>query len=101
MRVEHGGQILIADLDQPRRPAAIRLLRESGLDVREERVTRDDLYVADEIFCVGTAAEVSAINSVDDRAVPCPGPITKQVADLYGRAVRGQVPQYKKYCELA
>jgi branched-chain amino acid aminotransferase len=50
---------------------------------------------------VGTAAEVSAINSVDDRAVPCPGPITQQVADLYGRAVRGQVPQYKKYCELA
>jgi branched-chain amino acid aminotransferase len=50
---------------------------------------------------VGTAAEVSAINSVDDRDVPCPGPITLQVADIYGKAVRGQLPQYKDWLELA
>ena len=60
-----------------------------------------DLYIAEEIFCVGTAAEVSAINSVDDRRSPCPGPITKQVADNYGKAVRGQVAKYKHWCELA
>ena len=47
------------------------------------------------------AAEVSAINSVDDRKVPCPGPITKQVAETYGKAVRGQIPQYAHWCELA
>ena len=79
----------------------IEILTELGHKVEKGNIARSDLYIAEEIFCVGTAAEVSAINSVDDRAVPCPGPITKQVADLYGRAVRGQVPQYKKYCELA
>ena len=79
----------------------IEILTELGSKVEKVNFARSDLYIAEEIFCVGTAAEVSAINSVDDRAVPCPGPITKQVADLYGRAVRGQVPQYKRYCELA
>jgi branched-chain amino acid aminotransferase len=38
---------------------------------------------------------------VDDRSVPCPGPITLQVADIYGKAVRGQLAQYKNWCELA
>jgi branched-chain amino acid aminotransferase len=44
---------------------------------------------------------VSAINSVDDRQIPCPGPITKQVVDNYGKAVRGEVAKYKHWCELA
>ena len=55
----------------------------------------------EEIFCVGTAAEVSAINSVDDRSVPCPGPITLKVAEIYGKAVRGQIPEYAHWCEPA
>jgi branched-chain amino acid aminotransferase len=38
---------------------------------------------------------------VDDRDVPCPGPITLKVADTYGKAVRGQIPAYRHWCELA
>ena len=48
----------------------------------------------------GTAAEVSAVNSVDDRAIPCPGAMTKVIAEEFGRAVRGQVDKYKEWCEL-
>ena len=81
--------------------SVVAIARELGHEVRVENIARSDLYVAEEIFCCGTAAEVSAINSVDDRAVNCPGPITKAVADIYAQAVRGKVPQYRHWCELA
>jgi branched-chain amino acid aminotransferase len=81
--------------------AVITILEDMGYKVEKGNIARSDLYIAEEIFCVGTAAEVSAINSVDDRSVPCPGPITLKVADTYGKAVRGQIGQYKAWCELA
>jgi branched-chain amino acid aminotransferase len=81
--------------------SVIKILEDMGYEVETGNIARSDLYIAEEIFCVGTAAEVSAINSVDDRNVPCPGPITLKVADVYGKAVRGQIPEYKSWCELA
>ena len=81
--------------------SVIKILEDMGYEVEKGNIARSDLYIAEEIFCVGTAAEVSAINSVDDRSVPCPGPITLKVADTYGKAVRGQIPAYKHWCELA
>ena len=72
-----------------------------GFEAVEGDLTRSDLYVADEMFVVGTAAEVSAVNSVDDRAIPCPGPLTRAIADEYARAVRGQVDKYKDWVEHA
>ncbi|MGA0863308.1 MAG: branched-chain amino acid transaminase [Ilumatobacteraceae bacterium] len=77
------------------------IARDLGHEVVVDDIARSDLYVAEEIFCCGTAAEVSAINSVDDRAVPCPGPITKAVAEVYAAAVRGKVAAYRHWCELA
>ena len=58
-----------------------------------------DLYIAEEMFVCGTAAEVSAVNSVDDRLLPCPGPMTRAVAEVFSRAVRGQEDKYKDWCE--
>ena len=81
--------------------AVITILEDMGYKVEKGNIARSDLYIAEEIFCVGTAAEVSAINSVDDRSVSCPGPITLKVAETYGKAVRGQIAQYKSWCELA
>ena len=81
--------------------SVIKILEDMGYEVEKGNIARSDLYIAEEIFCVGTAAEVSAINSVDDRDVPCPGPITLKVAETYGKAVRGQVPAYRHWCELA
>jgi branched-chain amino acid aminotransferase len=77
------------------------IARDLGFEVAVDNLARSDLYVAEEMFVCGTAAEVSAVNSVDDRSIPCPGPMTKAIAEVYGRAVRGQEPQYKDWCELA
>ena len=70
-----------------------------GFEVRLDTIARSDLYIAEEIFLCGTAAEVTPVNSVDDRAVPCPGPMTKAIMEEYGRAVRGQVDRYKDWVE--
>jgi branched-chain amino acid aminotransferase len=77
------------------------IARDLGFEVHVDNLARSDLYIAEEIFVCGTAAEVSSVNSVDDRQIPCPGPITKAVADVYARAVRGQEDRYKDWCELA
>ena len=76
------------------------ILRDMGVPCTEADVTRSDLYTCDEMFVCGTAAEVSAVNSVDDRAIPCPGPVTSEVAAQYARIVRGQVDQYRDWVEL-
>jgi branched-chain amino acid aminotransferase len=70
-----------------------------GFDVRVDHLARSDLYIAEEIFLCGTAAEVTPVNSVDHREVPCPGPMTKAIMEEYAKAVRGQVDRYKDWVE--
>lgn len=70
-----------------------------GYEVRTGELTRSDLYIADEMFVCGTAAEVSAVNSVDDRPLPCPGPMTLAIAEQYGAAVRGKVDAYAHWLD--
>jgi branched-chain amino acid aminotransferase len=70
-----------------------------GLEVRREVLTRSDLYICEEMFLCGTAAEISAVNSVDDRSIPCPGPMTLAIAEQYGKAVRGQTEKYMGWLE--
>ena len=70
-----------------------------GFECRIGELTRSDLYICDEMFVCGTAAEVSAVNEVDDRPIPCPGPMTTAIADEYKKAVRGQVDRYKEWVE--
>jgi branched-chain amino acid aminotransferase len=70
-----------------------------GFEVRIDDISRSDLYVAEEMFVCGTAAEVSAVNSVDDRELPCPGPMTTAIAQEYAKAIRGQVDRYKDWLE--
>ncbi|MBI4885111.1 MAG: branched-chain amino acid transaminase [Actinobacteria bacterium] len=77
------------------------IARDLGFDARIDNLARSDLYVAEEILVCGTAAEVSSVNSVDDRMIPCPGPKTKAIAEVYARTVRGQEDRYKDWCELA
>ena len=72
-----------------------------GIEIQIGDMARSDLYTADEIIVVCTAAEVSAVNSVDDRTVPCPGPATKAIADAYADVVRGRNPKYRSWNEMA
>lgn len=75
------------------------IARDLGYDVRLDLLTRSDLYIAEEMLVCGTAAEVSAVNSVDDRSIPCPGPKTMAIAAEYAKAVRGQTDKYKNWVE--
>ena len=77
------------------------IARDLGYEARVDDIARSDLYIAEEMFVCGTAAEVSSVNSVDDRPIPCPGPMTTAIAQTYARAVRGEEPAYKDWCELA
>jgi branched-chain amino acid aminotransferase len=75
------------------------IARDLGFDVRTDHLARSDLYTAEEIFLTGTAAEVTPVNSVDDRPVPCPGPMTLAIMQEYGRAVHGEADRYKEWVE--
>jgi branched-chain amino acid aminotransferase len=75
------------------------IARDLGFEVVVDYISRSDVYVAEEMFVCGTAAEVSAVNSVDDRPIPCPGPMTTAIAAEYAKAVRGQADRYKDWLE--
>jgi len=72
-----------------------------GFEVVVGELARSDLYIAEEMFVCGTAAEVSAVASVDDREIPSPGPMTIAIGEEYHRTVRGQVDRYKDWVEHA
>ena len=59
------------------------------------------IHIAEEAFVCGTAAEVSSVNSVDDRKIPCPGRMTSAIAEVYHEAIRGKDPRYAHWCEHA
>lgn len=79
------------------RRTAFDILRREGLTVHEVPFGRDGLYVADEIFMTGTAAEITPIREVDRREVGPPGPITRRVQETYTAGVRGQVDWLRPY----
>jgi len=81
------------------RNSAMELLRANGHEVVEERFTRDEVYIADETFLTGTAAEITPVRSLDDRAIGEgePGPITKQLQTDYFAAIKGQRSEYSHW----
>ncbi len=74
------------------RDSVFTLAGEMGYQVVEDRFTRDELYIADEAFFTGTAAEITPIREVDDRAIGegRPGPVTKAIQEAYFKAVQGE-----------
>jgi branched-chain amino acid aminotransferase len=75
------------------------IARDLGFDYQVGNILRSDLYTCDEAFLSGTAAEVVPVNSVDDRVIGEPGPITRKIQDTFFAAVRGEVDQYKDWNE--
>ncbi|OJH38118.1 branched-chain amino acid transaminase [Cystobacter ferrugineus] len=86
-------------LDGITRDSVLKILRDSGREVEEVTVTRDALYICNEVFFTGTAAEITPVREVDDRTVGTgkPGPITQYVQETYFRAVRGLEPRYSEW----
>ncbi len=83
---------LTSCLDGITRGTVIQLAQEQGYEVREKRITRDEVYIADEAFFTGTAAEVLPICEMDNRPIGCGsrGPVTGLLQGLYFDAVRGR-----------
>jgi branched-chain amino acid aminotransferase len=81
------------------RASIITIARDLGYEVVEEQLLRHDLYLADEAFLTGTAAEVVPIRSVDDRVIGNRGAMTRKLQETYFAAVRGEVEQYKDWLE--
>ena len=73
------------------RDTIIQLAREEGIAVHEGRITRDQLWLADEAFLTGTAAEVTPIREVDDRSIGegVVGPVTRRLQERFFDVVRG------------
>ena len=81
------------------RDSVIQIAREFGYTVESRRLTRDDIYIADEAFFTGTAAEVTPIRELDDRIIGngSRGPITAKIQARYFDIVNGRVPEYGKW----
>ena len=83
---------LTSALDGITRNTVIQLAKEEGYEVREKRITRDEVYVADEAFFTGTAAEVTPIRELDGRTIGCGsrGPVTEKLQKKYFDVVHGR-----------
>tara|TARA_B100000073_G_scaffold29070_1_gene22202 strand:+ start:7994 stop:8914 length:921 start_codon:yes stop_codon:yes gene_type:complete len=76
-----------------------KIAEDLGIPYTQGNILRSDLYIAEEAFLSGTAAEIVPIRSVDDREIGDPGPITKAIQEIYFDVVRGKRPEYESWNE--
>lgn len=81
------------------RNAVIELAREQGIVVLEERFTRDEMYIADEVFVTGTAAELTPVREIDNRRIGSgkPGPVTAALQKRFFAIVRGEDASHESW----
>jgi len=77
------------------------IARDLGYDVLEQPISRDQLYIADEVFVCGTAAEVIGLSEIDFRKIGDgrSGRVTREIQNVYHDAIRGKVNKYEEWCE--
>jgi branched-chain amino acid aminotransferase len=106
MFIVRDGQIFTPDLtsalDGITRNTLFVLAKEMGYEIKEKRITRDEVYVADEAFFTGTAAEVTPIREVDNRIIGdgTRGPITTKLQKAYFELVEGKSATHKQWLDL-
>lgn len=81
------------------RDSLVKIAADLGIPVAERTLARADLYLADEVFVTGTAAELVPVRSVDDRELGDPGPVTKKLQEVYFAAVKGELDEYSSWNE--
>jgi branched-chain amino acid aminotransferase len=81
------------------RDTTIQLLREQGVEVREEMIARDELYVADEVFLTGTAAEITPVRDIDHRKIGRgeAGPLTRRLQESFFSVVKGNDAKHEHW----
>jgi len=90
---------LASCLDGITRDSVLTMARELGIEVIEKRITRDEIYCADEAFFTGTAAEVTPIRELDNRTIGAGsrGPVTEKLQSLFFDVVGGKSAKYKHW----
>lgn len=87
-------------LDGISRKSVMQILEDKGYPVIERDIARSELYLADEIFMCGTAAEVVPVREVDDHPLGDPGEVTRLVQQGYEDAIYGRSPEYSEWLDL-
>ena len=90
---------LASCLDGITRDAIFTIAKDLGIEVKEKRITRDEMYCCDEAFFTGTAAEVTPIRELDDRIIGdgTRGPITTKIQQIFFDAVAGKSDKYRHW----
>jgi branched-chain amino acid aminotransferase len=81
------------------RASVLEIARDLGIETRVAPISVEDVMGADELFFTGTAVEVTAIREIDSHVIGDgkPGPITRRIQQTFNQAVRGELPQYRKW----
>ena len=77
------------------------IAQDLGYKILEQPISRDQLYIADEVFVCGTAAECIGLSEIDFRKIGDgkTGPVTRKIQNVYHDAIRGKVKKYEEWCE--
>ncbi len=86
-------------LDGINRRSVIQIARDLGYSVVERDIGRSELYLADEIFLTGTAAELVPVREIDDHAITAPGEITSVIGAKFDDALHGRAPEYSEWLD--
>lgn len=81
------------------RDTVMKIATDLGYQVIERDLVRSDLFLADEVFCTGTAAEITPIREIDKRQIGDPGPVTKKLQEKFFAIVKGEDEKYKDWLE--
>jgi branched-chain amino acid aminotransferase len=103
--VVQGGRLLTPDLSTGilhgiTRDSVIQIAQDLGYTVEEKNLIRSDLYLADEVFMCGTAAEVTPLRSIDDQEIGV-GPVTLELQQAYWDTVKGRSERWSHWLEYA
>lgn len=84
------------------RDTVLTIAKDLGIETKEERFTRDELYISEEAFFTGTAAEITPIREVDGRVIGsgCRGPITEKIQSIFFDIVKGKNEKYIKWLDF-
>jgi len=95
----HTPALSSSNLDGITRDAVIKICKELDIGVEERNITRDELYIAEEVFLSGTAAEITPVREVDNRTIGKgeKGPITDKIQQTFFKIVRGNKSKFSKW----
>lgn len=97
----HTPPLTASILDGINRRSAIQIARDLGIEVVERDIARAELYLADEVFLTGTAAELTPVREIDDHAVGTgkPGEVTRAVQSAFEDALHGRSERYREWLD--